>query len=61
MLTILFFDEWHIQRWVNLDRHVGSPTLFGFLISITVFPIALLLTHGIPNRTLFEPQQEDSR
>ena len=38
-----------------------SPALFGFLISITVFPIALLLTHGIPNRTLFEPQQEDSR
>ena len=25
MLTILFFDDWHLQRRANLDRHVGSP------------------------------------
>ena len=36
-----------------------SPALFGFLVSIIVFPIALLFTHNIPNRDLFQPQQED--
>jgi len=36
-----------------------SPALFGFLVSVIVFPIALLLTYRIPNSRLFKPQQED--
>jgi SSS family solute:Na+ symporter len=36
-----------------------SPALFGFLVSVIVFPVALLLTHRRPNSELFEPQQED--
>jgi len=35
-----------------------SPALFGFLVSIIVFPIALLLTHNLPNSKMFQPQQE---
>ena len=27
MFTILFFDDWNLQRRVNLERHLGSPTL----------------------------------
>ena len=38
-----------------------SPALFGFLISVTVFPVALLFTRGMANTPLFEPQQEDRR
>ena len=38
-----------------------SPALFGFLVSVIVFPVALLFTHGMANTPLFEPQQEDRR
>ena len=27
MFSLLFFDDWNLQRRVNLRRHIGSPTL----------------------------------
>ena len=27
MFTLLFFDDWNLQRRVNLERRIGSPTL----------------------------------
>jgi len=38
-----------------------SPALFGFLVSVIVFPVTLLFTHNMANTPLFEPQQEDRR